>query len=513
MTLEGSIQKSKRVLLPILFSSIVLVFLSLNGTLNSGYHLVDDHEIICIHNELQTDSFITVLKRWVNNDLKNRFRPLYYTHKVITTGFFGTNFLAISIYTGILGTITFLSLFLGLKRLNFNFLECIIFIIITFFGPQFSIWWRLGPNETLGITLLSISFLFMSKCIKRKYYFLNDVLFVLFLILSTLCKESFLIVVPGFILFKFVYEKVSLKISLIESLRRNVLSFIPLAIIIIEVYIILRYVGLDKTEYAGIDLHIKDTMNGIINILLINLKEPYLLIFEWAIIIILLQKLIFNNPRFKQLILPLIFSILIVTPNLILYAKSGMWERYFLPSSFGLAFLLISIIKEYGHGLKLIKIIMLIIVLNEYIPITKSMILDAQSYASEGRMVNSLVSSTLGHHTDKSKALIAVDPVKHYEKSYALKVYFGIEENIELYGYAFEDESLNEEFRDSRIKGWYDYFRNRTFDDLLGKPDEIIFLDKKLIDKFFNICMLNQNKYVNIIPENELFALLVLDKE
>lgn len=512
MTFKDLLRQMNNIIFPLLMSCSVLIFLGLNGTLNSGYHFVDDHEIIRINNDLQNESLVSVVKKWVGDDLNIRFRPLYFVHRVLTTRLFGTNFLYLALYTGILSVITFLSLIVSLRKLNFSSIESLIFLIITFIGPQFSIWWRLGPNETLGITMISISFLFMSKCLNKRRYFINNALFFLFLILSSLCKESFLLIVPGIILFKFLNEIHTLNISFNESLRRNLLSIIPLLIIIIELYIIVEYVGLNQVGYAGVDLNLRNTLIGIRNVI-VNLRRPYLLLIEWAVILLLLKMLISNNFEFKRLIPPLILSILIVIPNIILYAKSGMWERYFLPTSFGIAFLIISIMKANGGGLSFMKLVLLSIVIWLYIPIINRTFEDVQSFENEGIMLKSLIENTLNHHTDNSKTLVVVDPVRSYEKSYSLKVYLGIDHNIDLYGYAFEDESLSEEFRESLINGWYHYFENRTYYDLESDPDEIIFLDKSLIDKFYAVCKLNKNDYKNVIPENDFFALLINCRE
>lgn len=58
--------------------------------------------------------------------------------------------------------------------------------------------WRLGPNETI----LSISFYIMSLSLKKPEKKLYNYLFAISLIITSLCKESFIIIIPGMILFK-----------------------------------------------------------------------------------------------------------------------------------------------------------------------------------------------------------------------------------------------------------------------------------------------------------------------
>ncbi|GAG89164.1 unnamed protein product, partial [marine sediment metagenome] len=104
--------------------------------------------------------------------------------------------------------------------------------------------------------------------------------------------------------------------------------------------------------------------------------------------------------------------------------------------------------------------------------------------------------------------LMAIDPVTFYEQSYSFKNYFEIEYNILLYGYAINN-SPNEEFTESLTKGWYNYFKGRTIDDLDSIPDIIIFLDKNLVNDFFKITDYKKSDYENVLVENPLFALLV----
>ncbi len=481
-----------------LIALITFIFLWKSGTLDSGYHFQDDHEIIRIKSDLHSSSIYDVIRQWVKEDLGYRFRPMYFIHRILITHLFGSNFLLLSLYTGLLGTFTFISTFFGMKNLGFNNIESTLTLFITFIGPQSAIWWRLGPNETIGITFLGLSFLFMSRCLnKKRSYRLNNILFAFFLLLSSLCKESFLIIVPAFIVYKVFNEKNSLKISLKKSLQKNLISIVLILAFILEIYFIKSYVGLNKIGYAGIDLNLKSTMRGILGILN-HLITPYFYILFLAFILLIIQKAISKHYSFKPLVLPAIFSILVVAPNLVLYAKSGMWERYFLPTSFGLAFLISSLTKEYGEGIRIMKVIIAIIIIFFYIPILKDTYSTAKSFTKEGLILKSLVSNTKTHYDRDTKSLIVVDPVKYYEQSISLKYYLNLEYDIDLFGYAFEDESLDEEFRDRLIKGWYNYFNEKRYTDLGVKPGEIIFLDSSLIGKFFSTSDLSITEYDDV---------------
>jgi hypothetical protein len=483
-------------------------FLGLSGTLNSGYHFQDDHEIVRIENDLRNGSFYDVSKKWVVEDLHIRFRPLYFIHRIATIRLFGSDFLALSLYTACLGIATFLFFFLVLRNLKFSILESFLFLIISFIGPQLSIWWRLGPNETIGVTLLSIAFWFMSSCLNKKHYLLNNILFVFFLILTSLCKESFLIIVPGVILFKILNEKLNFRISTKEVIRMNMISILPLIIVMVELTIIISYVGTNKVGYAGLDSSLKTTLVGMTEVFR-NLWKPYIYILIIAFVILISSQLfILKHIQLKQLIVPFALFILLVIPNVILYAKSGMWERYYIPASIGFSFLIVSIIRAFGDQMKILKVTIFVFVLITYFPILKAANNSARSFAHDGEMIKSLITNIVINHSSGSDALIVVDPVKYYEQSYSLKVFLKYVHNIDLFGVAIVNDS-EENFSKNLIRGWYSYFEIWEFNNQKLKPDEIIFLDKTLMENFFSDGKLKISDYRDLLSENPVYAVLV----
>ena len=87
-----------------------LLFLS--GTVFSGYHFIDDHEIVILKNDLSkpSNSTLQVLEKWLTKDTSIRFKPFYIIHRVFEAKIFGTNFIAWSIYTGLLALFTSIAL-------------------------------------------------------------------------------------------------------------------------------------------------------------------------------------------------------------------------------------------------------------------------------------------------------------------------------------------------------------------------------------------------------------------
>ncbi|MCK5169192.1 MAG: hypothetical protein KAQ75_04865 [Bacteroidales bacterium] len=489
----------------ILIITSVFLFLALTGTLTSGYHFVDDHEIVRIKKDFESMNTFEVTKKWLKYDMIMRFRPLYYFHRIVETKLFGSNFFLWSLYTGVLACITLISFYLAMRNFKFNVWESLLFLIISFIGQQMTIWWRLGPNETIGIVFLSLSFLFMSRNLINKSY-LNNILFSVFLIFSSLSKESFVIIIPGIIIFKILYEKEVHAITIKKALLSNLILIVPIITMIIEIYIIVFYVGTNMIGYAGLDSSILNTLYGAFNIIKGFLPHRILLVLALAVVFIrfLIYKRLF---KLKLLILPFILFLFIVIPNLIIYAKSGMWERYLLPSIVGVAFLVISTIRALDDKLSWLKLIIVFAIFIYYIPSMKSSVNDATTFAKEGENIKSLVHGIIENNSD-SQLLMAVDPVVFYEQSYSFKTFLEYEYNINLFGYALNN-STYEEFAERQTSDWYIYFKGRTMDDLDSIPGIIILLDKSLVSDFFEITDYRHSDYKNILDENSLFALLI----
>lgn len=84
-----------------------LIFIT-SGSLFSGYHFTDDHEIVAINFDVEIEkiNIIELFIQWIKKDLiSGRLRPFYYIHRIIETRVFGLNFSLWSIYTGLLGSL------------------------------------------------------------------------------------------------------------------------------------------------------------------------------------------------------------------------------------------------------------------------------------------------------------------------------------------------------------------------------------------------------------------------
>jgi hypothetical protein len=218
-----------------------------------------------------------------------------------------------------------------------------------------------------------------------------------------------------------------------------------------------------------------------------------------------LQKKRLVFPDFKILIL----FVLILIPNIILYSKTGMAERYLLPSTFGLAFLVISWIAEFDQGW--FKKVALILVAVAFIPSFLKITAEASEFYEEGRQTNELLTSLSKNYNSGNQVMVVVDPVAHYEKSVSLKTYLFYQDGIDLYGYPLVNESETSE-NIGYIDGWKSYFEGKQYEQLKDKPAFIIFLDAGMVNKFFEFSKIPSNDYKPLALEKSSLALLEIKR-
>ncbi len=494
-----------------LFFVGILLFLFLTGTLNSGYHFIDDHEMLKIHSDLESNSFIDVSTEWIGNDFNIRFRPIYFLHRVLEIKLLGINFFILSFYTGILAALTFSLFYIGARKLNLSVFLSLIFIFLTFIGSQMAIWWRLGPNETIGMVFLGFSFYFMTKCIKKKRYLLNTILFIIFLILASLSKESFVIIIPAFVLFKIWNEKNTFNIPMKKSIENNLLLALPMIIMLFELWFIKYVVGTDKIGYAGTGLSVYGYLKGIKNIILNkNSLLGWLILLLILIVIHGMSFLFIKNERkkkfiqsIKYLLLYLSFSIMIVLPNIFLYSKSGMAERYLLPSILGLSVLAIIIVKNTKKIFcrRLVYLVIFIFITLSFWTVK----VEATNFAKEGKETNELLSTVTKNTKSDSKILFVFDPLEKSEVISSSITYLTIEGVNNLYGYLIERE-YTKEYERRLEKKWKNKFKDKTIENMNGKPDIILVLNKNQSEVFFSQSGTLESEYINIITNNSLHA-------
>ncbi|MEG4588741.1 hypothetical protein QUA54_26505 [Microcoleus sp. MOSTC5] len=456
-----------------LFILFWFFILSASGSFFSGYHFTDDHEITHINYNftVQKIDIFQVSSQWIHNDLlTGRFRPFYYVHRILETRLLGVNFGWWSFYTGMLGVLTSFFLFIFGQMIRFSISEALLFSFLTTLGAQSAIWWQLGPAETIGTFLLAAALVFAALSeISSKYTNLSESLFIFLVLIMSLSKESFILVIPALGLIK-VWLSYHLKtLAWHESLKKNSLSIFILGLFFtVELLLVKIYIGLTpEIGYAGLEgFSISRTITATQ-----NLSQAG---YWWIILASLIAIRLTIKPPYYQslrqilniLYFPIVLLLLVSVPQVLLYAKSGIVQRYILPGILGYVFLIISLYNYLNKIYKLAaKLILLLIVIA--LSFNLSVVWDAaHTFGLEGKSTNALLRTIEAKTQVNDPILIVSNPHLSYEWSFSIKKYLNYVSNRNnLY---FDSYVSSKNYFYQKIEKFYNY---QTLDQLKNKID------------------------------------------
>jgi hypothetical protein len=414
-----------------LFILIFWFFLFItSASLFSGYHFTDDHEIVHInHNFInQKLSIIEVFSQWINTDYSTgRFRPFYYIHRILATKFLGIDFGWWSVYTGLLAVFTTFLLFVFGRLLEFSIKEALLFSFLTTLGTQSAVWWQLGPAETIGTFLLSATLVlaFQSE-VSNSYKNIYNTSMLFCVLMMSLSKESFIIIIPAIAFIKLRVSRQFRFPSWTQAVRANKFSLCILGFIFcVELLFVKFYIGLaPDIGYAGIDEF------SILRIVRVakNLSQAgdWWVILASLISMILItmlhsSKLIFTS--LKILYFPIILLLLVAVPQIFLYAKSGIAQRYLLPGILGYAFLTVTFYRYLNINYKFqSKLILLLILIS--LSLKLSLAWDAaHTFGLEGKSTTALLETVQANTEPEDPILIVTNPFIYSEWNSSIKKY------------------------------------------------------------------------------------------
>jgi hypothetical protein len=414
-----------------------LSILSYAGTLTSGFHFTDDHEIIQINYEIhQDDNIITTITRWVRADFQGRLRTFYYIHRIIETSIFHTDFFAWSIYTLLLASFTSTLLYLFGRHIQFSALEASLFVLFTLLGSQSSIWWRLGPAEAIAMFTFSLSLVLHGFASSRqnKSLWIESFAFITSL-LAAASKESFILMMPPLALLRIWVTDKKFQIGWKQALRKNISAILMLAVLFCVGIYLVFHIGTEKMGYAGISgFTFSRFLKTISEIIIVNNVKRYIAIVCIAAILIpssSKDELIENiKTFFKRHYMEILILSSIVIPQAFLYTKSGIEARYLLPAMLGCAFFLTVIIQSLRQTTKFSYqtqvLTLLVLAYAAFIALRYSVIREASNFAAEGYETRSFLTRVVNETDKESKIVVVADPAFHYEQTLSLVQYLTI---------------------------------------------------------------------------------------
>lgn len=328
----------------------VYLFLVRTGTIMSGYHFLDDHELIRIEYWLEHGTDLWEMVKSFAGNLSSRYRPLYWVERVTGTAIMGSNLYMWNVYKAVMGGLTFYLLYMTGYYLRQRWYINTLFAAVIMIGPQITPWYRSANQENTGLFLCAIVLYLIARQHNRQKYrhLVYNLSIAITVLLCSLEKESFVLMVPAFGAMKYWLEYTERQqIQTQDSTRRLWLDCLKsggvtygflAAGFLFNLYILLFRVGLDKVSYAGFHkgTPLREYYVGITNSLKI-----YLVNYVWVAVILTLILIVccqmVDKHRIRYYVGFGVISGFIMCTQLLAHAKSMMWERYIIPFIIGYA--------------------------------------------------------------------------------------------------------------------------------------------------------------------------------
>ncbi len=404
----------------IIFGVLFLIFIT-SGTLFTGYHFIDEHVMITTNHDLQNKNFFEELFKATIGEFhggtEGRFRPFYVFQLYLESKLFGINRFLWSFYTGILIVITTFFIFIFAKIINFSFKEALFFAFLSVLGFQLEVGFHLFDNETGGMFWLSVTLIFTVLSVKTsKYRVICELLFIASTLLMSLSKESFILLIPAIAFIK-VWQYHNFHACLWrQSIKNNALSLLVILLILLSELLYIKYFIGTTNGYAGVTgFNFHSILRSASNLTYLGFK--WIIIFALTLMILVNRH---NNLNFKGL-LNILFSptfilfILIVLPQVLLYAKSGFTARYLVPGMLGYSFLLVQMYRNINNKSRVLgKILSFLIVLCLILKFYDTWRI-AHDFTIEGNRTNALLNLVEKNTVISDPILIVSNPFVYYE--------------------------------------------------------------------------------------------------
>ncbi|MBE9070368.1 hypothetical protein IQ260_27370 [Leptolyngbya cf. ectocarpi LEGE 11479] len=443
-----------------IFSLCFFVFFQ-TGLLFSGFNLfLNDHLMITMHHEVQQIGLWATVERWLINDYNHgRFQPFYYFQDILLTQIFGVNANLWFAHTCVLASLTTFALFAVARNIGMSLLTACIFPAFVLVGPQAIMWAQPSYPQVIGTFLLAIAMLLAvipTKVDDPRQNLLFNILFVLFVLLTSLSKESYIIFIPALMAIRIWAYAQTRKTSLYNAAQRTLkTNAILLGIVIVELLYISLVIGVDGMGYAGIQ---EETfqVSKFLRTIHTFLSNSYLQIFgiSFLMSLILLVRRRESISAFLNHLLPAVsIAFLIISPQILLYTKSDIRGYYLIPATIGSALLITYCIHLLSSHSKLAAYLLvslsIVLISTNFSAVWKSYTFTAY----DNRNINSLLQQTQNCTTNQDPILVVSNPRVRYEASLATRKilnYVHDRQNLILATYGLEGTDFySEKYRDA----------------------------------------------------------------
>lgn len=437
------------------------------GTFASGFHLVDDHEFLEWIYEMryQNKNVLDIIWERFWRDLSWRYEPLYYFNRILSCYLFGENLVAYSMLKALEFMLSIIFLYYCGREMGAGKIYSVLFALTAVVGYQSAVWWKLGPQEAQGTLLFSLGFLCMMRYLKsNQKKWMGGSIFLFILMVNY--KESFIILMPFLMSYVVYYEinfsedgNVTLQ-GVWRCIRKRLGYLITLGVIfLVPVLIIVFYVGTNKYSNVGLDISapISEYVAGIRESLNKDLK--WYKRFGTLFCMILLTYWEELKKLWKEMLLTVIFLL----PQFILFGRSGIGERYVLPTAIGIAYFFVIVIlkwKPLSGKRRVVYVLGLLLCLAAH---GRVMLREADYYTYRGKSVTSMLEAVEKMKKEDSNVLACFRP--NEEGNLTINFWMKLRDFDNVYYWTEENQTITR-VCDASLYYPEEYHQEENFDDM-----------------------------------------------
>jgi hypothetical protein len=298
---------------------------------------------------------------------------------------------------------------------------------------------HLLDNETSGVFFLSVALIFTVLSVKNsKNKLLYELLLIASTLLMSLSKESFTLVIPAIVFIKIWQFRNFNSCSWRQSINNNALSLLIILLIFFSELLHIKHLIGTDIGYAGVTwLNFPRILRAVYY--LTSPRQIFGLIILVAFILIILINR--HNSLDSRVFLMKILSspsfilfILIVLPQVLLYAKSGFANRYLVPGILGYSILTVQLYRDiYKNSIVLGILVSLLIILCLVAKFCEAWHV-AHDFTIEGKTTRELLNLVEKNTVINDHFLIVANPFVYREWAFSIGIYLNyLEKRNNLY--------------------------------------------------------------------------------
>lgn len=375
------------------FAAIVIFGITgLCGTLTSGWHLVDDQELF------KFDYWLRQLHYSVGKCIKLeydriyglRWRLLYQPARIVMVYIFGMNSFAFSMIKAIEAVISMILLYYCARELKTSVFYSVLFSLTCLIGYQSPTFWKIGPGMIQSTVLFGVAFLLLIRYTKTKRLYQGIISFI-FLVLMCNFHESYIFVVPFFIVYLLVWawqQCENDRKKFFEIIRPYAWYVISTCIVFAGIILyLLTKVG--TTSYDDVSLSTSTPISKYVDAFINTIHDE--MRWYWIFGIILIGILLtFYDDLIKQ-IGAFVLALAIILPQMVLYSKEGIKERYILPFIIGYALFFVVFMPNSGVLKKKRRVLYTAVLIVMLLINSRAAIVEADYYRFRGESVTNML--------------------------------------------------------------------------------------------------------------------------